>query len=212
MASVAINVDRPWLWRSRGWVSLLLIGPVFLLVAFSPLPWKLDSWAEYGMTTFGWILFLAGGAYRFWASLYIGSRKALMVMQDGPYSMCRHPLYFGTLLLTLSAGFILQSVGLIAAIFLVSIVYLGITIPREEAALVAGFGQKYRDYQKNVSQLIPNPRTFRTPAVIEVTIEGLTAEVKRAMRWVLIPGACYLVLHLRAQEWWPTFSVWQLWQ
>lgn len=29
----------------------------------------------------------------FWSILYIGGRKNQMIMQDGPYSMCRHPLY-----------------------------------------------------------------------------------------------------------------------
>jgi protein-S-isoprenylcysteine O-methyltransferase Ste14 len=211
MASVTANqpLERPWLWRSRAWISLLLLGPAFILVAFSRLPWELNSWAEYGMTTFGWVLFLTGGVFRFWASLYIGSRKASAVIQEGPYSICRHPLYFGSFLLALSAGFIMQSVVLIGAILLVSLVYFGITLPREEAALIGVFGQGYRDYQSKVAQLIPNPSTFRTSDVIEVHLAGMQAEVKRAMRWVLIPGGCYLLLHLRAQAWWPTWTFWQ---
>lgn len=209
MATVATKLDRPWLWRSRAWISLLLLGPAMVMVAFSPLPWRIDSWAEYAMTTAGWILFLCGGVYRFWAALYIGERKAKSVIQEGPYSMCRHPLYFGSLLLTFSVGFLLQSWILIAAIGIVSLVYMTITLPREEKALLELFGEGYREYQQNVSQLIPNPWAYHSPEVIEVNIAGLRSEMKRAMRWVLIPGACHLMLHLRNQDWWPILNMWQ---
>ena len=37
-------------------------------------------------------LIIASVLGRFWSILYIGGHKNLEVVQQGPYSMCRHPL------------------------------------------------------------------------------------------------------------------------
>ncbi len=42
--------------------------------------------------TYPSMLFLAGAAFRFWATLYLGGRKDAVVVDTGPYSLCRHPL------------------------------------------------------------------------------------------------------------------------
>jgi protein-S-isoprenylcysteine O-methyltransferase Ste14 len=49
----------------------------------------------------GWCLW-PGATLRLWSTLYIGGRKRVVLVSDGPYSLCRNPLYVGTFLIALS--------------------------------------------------------------------------------------------------------------
>lgn len=62
-----------------------------------------------GFELAGWLLFLAGAFYRWWATLYIGGRKSKSLVCDGPYSTCRHALYFGTFLMVLAIAVFAES-------------------------------------------------------------------------------------------------------
>lgn len=57
----------------------------------------------------GILLVIAGVLGRFWSILYIGSRKNVLVMQDWPYSVCRHPLYLFSTIAVLGFGLMLGS-------------------------------------------------------------------------------------------------------
>jgi protein-S-isoprenylcysteine O-methyltransferase Ste14 len=72
------------------------------------------------------------------------------------YKVVRHPIYFGLLLVlwavpTMSVGHLLFSVGATGYILIGAIL--------EERDLITTFGDRYRDYRRNVSMLIPWPKT-----------------------------------------------------
>lgn len=74
---------------------------------------------------------------------------------DGLYGFVRHPLYFFSLMLlwfspTMTTSSFFFNLG--ATLYFV----FGSLI--EERRMLAGFGQEYADYQKNVSWLIPLPK------------------------------------------------------
>src|SRR3990172_5291830 len=125
-----VNTDsKSWLSRSRAWISILLLTPVGFLAAFSAPHVLPNSWAELGFAMVGWGLFLTGAFSRWWATLYIGGRKGNQLMHDGPYSMSRNPLYFGTFLIVLSIAAMLQSLIFALALLASSILYLIVTVP-----------------------------------------------------------------------------------
>ena len=66
-----------WIARSRGWISLVLLTPVAIGQAFSPLWCSPNSWGCFWIDCLGWSLFICGGAMRWWATLYIGGRKSV---------------------------------------------------------------------------------------------------------------------------------------
>ena len=104
--------NRGFRWRGLvGAIVAVFFGMVVMLTA-PPIP--KGSWPDLLFTSLAWMLFIAGAALRFWSTLYIGGRKLggrkqNGVVTEGPYSLCRNPLYLGTFLLGLSAACFLQS-------------------------------------------------------------------------------------------------------
>ncbi|HUI08615.1 MAG TPA: isoprenylcysteine carboxylmethyltransferase family protein [Verrucomicrobiae bacterium] len=91
---------------------------------------------------------------RFW-SLHVEIRDTQELVQDGVYGYIRHPAY---------AAFILEHVAVplaanawysVGAALFLYVPMLLLRMHIEEAALVAKFGDKYRDYQRRVGALLP---------------------------------------------------------
>ncbi|MGO8746902.1 MAG: methyltransferase family protein [Thermoguttaceae bacterium] len=142
---------------------------------------------------------------RWWATLYIGGRKSVELISDGPYSISRNPIYCGTFLLTVAVGVLAQSVAFLFAVILVAMAYVVLTTTIEEEKLLTCYGNSFRMYRSRVPRFAPNLRLFHSRSTIEVQTKGLRAEFLRMCRWVWIPVLCNLVTHLRSEAWWPVW-------
>lgn len=117
--------------------------------------------------TGSFMLFLAAVG-RIWSAGFIAGQKNVRLIQDGPYSVMRHPLYFFTLLGFLGAGLAMESfvfTGTMITIFLVT--HLPV-VRREEDRLRELFGEEYDRYARRVPALIPKPWLFRCPSSLEL--------------------------------------------
>ena len=83
--------------------------PIVLMVLTSPPRIQENSAAGQALNALGWVSFLAYAAIRIWATLFIGGRKNDELQVDGPYSVCRNPLYVGGTCFALSIAFFLKS-------------------------------------------------------------------------------------------------------
>ncbi len=199
---VSLRIQK-WAARSRSWIGILLLVP-FLVGTLLSVPWSHEgAWGDWFLDLLGWLLFFLGAATRWWSTLYIGGRKTTSLVTDGPYSICRNPLYVGTFLMGLAAAAFLQSLTFMLGLVLVTSIYIGTTVPVEERRLRERFDGKFEEYCSRVPRLIPNFRRFRSPPVIDVTLQGLAAESYRAVRWIWLPIICELITQLRAQPYWP---------
>ncbi|NJR14127.1 MAG: isoprenylcysteine carboxylmethyltransferase family protein [Phyllobacteriaceae bacterium] len=106
---------------------------------------------------------------RIWATLFIGGRKQHEIVQDGPYSVSRNPLYLFSIIG--AAGIGAQSGSLLMALFCAIVIWLvfTLTIRGEEAVLADMFGQPYRDYMARVPRLWPNVSLYREQATLLIT-------------------------------------------
>lgn len=196
---------RPWLVRSRAWLAIVILSP-FAYVTLSTIPHvREDSPLDFALDAVAWSLFVAGGAFRWSATLYVGGKKNEQLSTSGPYSVCRNPLYFGTLLLALSIAVFLHSLVFAIGLAVAACFYLGVTIPFEEKNLRQIFGEEYVRYCQSVPRLLPRFRRCCSPPLIEVKLSGLIAESVRTSRWIWIPLFCEILAHLRAETWWPHF-------
>lgn len=112
----------------------------------------------------------------FWAGSYINLREFLGVTQikryyegkysvndldeyhelviKGPFKLSRHPIYFFSIIILVFRS----TMDLFYLVFLVCmILYFYIGSVYEEKSLEKRYGEKYKDYKKNVPRLIPNP-------------------------------------------------------
>jgi protein-S-isoprenylcysteine O-methyltransferase Ste14 len=76
----------------------------------------------------------------------------------GPYHYTRNPMVFGAYISYIAIALFMGSLGglLFLAVFIILVVlYLKIV---EEPRLIADFGEKYEEYRREVSMIIPLPR------------------------------------------------------
>lgn len=85
--NIVLPADQEKRIRVLRFMSLLII-PMALLT--HPV---LGGYTGEVLEQIGMILIVLGVIGRFWATLYIGGHKNKDVITDGPYSICRHPLY-----------------------------------------------------------------------------------------------------------------------
>lgn len=192
-----------WGFKSRGLMGALL-GAAFgtAVVLSAPLAAE-GTWRAIELSALGWVVFLAGAGMRFWSTLYIGGRKSQTVICDGPYSICRNPLYVGTFLVNLSGAIMLQSLTFCLGIILLAVFYARWTVPAEERFLAEKLGDEYLRYCRRVPRYWPKWSGFQSPATIPVSLHGLKLECKRAARWIWLPVLAQILTHLRSEDWWP---------
>ena len=127
---------------------------------------------------------------RFWSILYIGGRKNRTVMQDGPYSICRHPLYLFSTIGAVGFGLMLGSVILTVLIGGTVFAILSLTAAREEGFLRHAFGARYDAYARRVPRMLPALGKFRTPASVTFDTGTLARNTADALVFLaLIPLA-----------------------
>jgi protein-S-isoprenylcysteine O-methyltransferase Ste14 len=193
--------NKAFRWR-HVWGALLLI-PTTVAALLSVPAVRRGSTLDVILTILAWLALLGGECLRFWSTLYIGGRKGREVVCDGPYSLCRHPLYVGTFLLGLSGGLFLESSLIVLGVLLLGVVYATKTIPVEEQHLIDELGQEYRSYCERTWGLLPDFRKFTTPAFVEVKMHSLRLEFRRGLIWLLLPALSLALNACRAQSWWP---------
>ena len=201
--SLASSAVQEWAARSRGWIGLLVLTP-FAVAALASRPSVPEgSWASFAFESLAFVLFISGAATRWWATIYIESRKGISLITEGPYSMCRNPLYLGTFLLVLAVAAYLKSLTFAAGLAIASGIYLSTTLTVEERRLRRNFGEEYIRYCAAAPRLFPRPKLLHTSRTIQVSVRGLQVEGLRAARYLWIPVLCGLFDQLRAEPWWP---------
>lgn len=183
---------------------LVLASGLLLLVAllFSDSLWSPGSILHESSEMLGYALIFLCIAGRSWCSLYIGGRKKAQLMEEGPYSVSRNPLYLFSLLGGIGTGLQTGSftAGLICGGFVFAI--FSAVIQREEGFLVSRFPDAFATYAARVprwgprlsrwqssEELLVRPRymllTFRDALAFLIAIPLLEAvEWAQAAGWL----------------------------
>jgi protein-S-isoprenylcysteine O-methyltransferase Ste14 len=205
---MTVLVNRPGNERIR--VNVLRVTFLLLLpaVVFTRSAWLNPEWVFEIMESTGIALLIGGVLGRFWAILYIGGRKNHMVMQDGPYSICRHPLYLFSTVATLGFGMMLGSLVLTAVLGGLVLLILSYTARREEAWLRQTYGAAYADYAARVPMILPDVRRFRTEDSVTFSVAQLRRNLNDALVFLsLIPLAEFMEW-LKETGTVPTYPLW----
>lgn len=173
--------------KSRVAILRLAFAPAILIVLFIWRSWEDKSIADFAVEWLGYILLLAGIGLRMWSTLYIGQRKSKKLVTDGPFSMCRNPLYAGSLLIAVGASLCLENFVLLFFVLLILIPIHVFIILLEEKQLVIAFGAAYEQYKKEVPRLWFNFSRYRSSPIIEVSTRALFRATMEMVLFLLIP-------------------------
>lgn len=172
--------------KIRFWIVRLAMLACLPLIVFAQPAWLGHPIMEPLLRALGTLLIVFAVLYRFWAILYIGGRKNQRVVQDGPYSMSRHPLYFGTTIGALGFGLLLGSFVLAAVLGALALAILTATARREEVFLRAEFGEDYAAFAQTVrNRILPVPSQFRTEAEVTFVPRILKTNFGDALAFLL---------------------------
>lgn len=189
--------------RNRGRIGILLLFPVGMAVVFSNPTITKNTPLHFLLNTLAWLLFGTYIFFRVWATIYVGGRKDSALQTEGPYSITRNPLYFGSLCFGLSAACFLTSVSLVGTLAAVWFIYVRQVIKAEERFLESRFGETFRVYCRRTPRLIPSPSLYRSSDSLNVKLKALRIEGRRLLGAMLLPISAEIIMHLRAASWWP---------
>jgi len=140
------------------WVAL---GSDFALSFL--LPQASILWNRTEVFYIGISLMLVGLAFRFYSMSLLGRfftydvaiHAGQTVVEAGPYRYIRHPSYTGALITLAGVGLALGNwAGLFVLLAFMGAGY-AYRISVEEAALVAGLGEPYKEYMRRTRRLVP---------------------------------------------------------
>ncbi len=199
MKSVADSV----MFKYRGFVGVVCLLPIGIAVFFSSPLITEDTFTDFITDVLGWCFFGLYVTFRIWSTLYVGGRKDKELQTQGPYSVTRNPLYFGTFCFALSVSFFLESISMAGAVVLMGIIYSRWVIVSEEQALQNIFGDTYSNYVKNTPRFIPRFSHYRAADFVQINLKALKTEAKRLWFAAAIPIIIEQTMYLRMAPWWP---------
>jgi protein-S-isoprenylcysteine O-methyltransferase Ste14 len=164
-----------------GGSGLLLLFVLLFTQSF----WASGTAAHEGIELVGYVLILACIAGRTWCSIYIGGRKKQILVQQGPYSLSRNPLYLFSVIGGIGVGLQAGSVitGLVLGLFVFAL--FSVVIAQEEAFLRDRFPVEFSAYAAAVPRWGPRFAAWRD-AVEVVVHPRLVLVTFRDALWVLL--------------------------
>lgn len=156
-------------------IDLLRVAflPVIFVAVFVRPSWSLESVTGYTMELAGYLFLLAGLIVRIWCIFYIGSRKSKELVTEGPYSICRNPLYIGTFLLAIGVGLCFENLLMLLFVPVIIIPTHFITAKMEETNLESKFGEPYRTYTRKVPLFWPDFSNYTSPETLSVNVRSI---------------------------------------
>ncbi|HWM92377.1 MAG TPA: isoprenylcysteine carboxylmethyltransferase family protein [Thermoanaerobaculia bacterium] len=139
----------------------------------------------------GVLLAVVGFCGRLWCLSYIAGRKKRILVTVGPYSICRHPLYFFSLVGGIGLGLCTETVSAAVLFLLAFAVYYPHIIQTEEKFLSVNFPE-YEEYKRRVPLFFPSWSNFSDGNVM-VNAGDLRSEIVAAGGFLLFIGVFELV-------------------
>lgn len=125
---------------------------------------------------------------RMWCSLYIAGYKDEKLITKGPYSICRNPLYFFSMVGVTGIGLCTGTLTFPALFLLLFSIYYPFVIKREEKRLKSIFGTRFSDYTRKVPAFIPNPLIFEEPDNYTVNPSVYRVHIFSALWFIWVIG------------------------
>lgn len=202
-AEISIYASPAYRWRVIVTAVSLIIGMVVTLFS-GPMP--VLSWGtNTTLVVLSWVTLALGLVIRLWGTSAIAGRKGLQVVCEGPYALCRNPLYWGTFLIAISMTLFLQSGVFAVSLWPPVLLYLFGVVPAEERFLRHHLGRDYTNYCERTPRWLPKWSSGSLLCTSPASLVGWYAECHRQLIWLLLPLLAYVICVTRNMAGWPQF-------
>lgn len=144
--------------------DMRLIGLIFLVsYVFTDSHWEASALLSNSFLLVGVILVSLAAILRAWSILYIAGYKQKFLVTEGPFSICRNPIYLSTVLGFSGIALDTETITYPILAFIFFLAYFLIQVRGEEARLASLHGERYLAYCRRTPRLIPNFRLLDEP-------------------------------------------------
>ena len=161
---------------------------IFLAILVRPV-WPVGSRMAFAVEFAGYLFMLAGLAMRIWSILYVGGRKSDELVTEGPYSICRHPLYIGTFLVAVGVGLAFENIPMLVAIVGIITPIHMVVIRLEERHMEGKFPAEYARYKQQVPRFWPRLRNYTSSETLVVSVRSIRRVLIDTVAVLLVPEA-----------------------
>lgn len=126
---------------------------------------------------------------RLWCAQYIAGYKNDVLVREGPYSLCRNPLYFFSFLGAVGVGLCTESLTLTLLLVVLFVLMYIPVIHSEEVKLLGIFGAPYQKYLQEVPRFLPNLALFHEPKEYMVKPHVFRQAARDVIWFVVAVGA-----------------------
>jgi protein-S-isoprenylcysteine O-methyltransferase Ste14 len=141
---------------------------------------------------------------RVWCSVYIAGYKTTALVESGPYSATRNPLYLFSLVGAAGIGLASGSILILLLLLLCFVIYYPLVIRHEEKSLRELHGADFMSYMERVPRFLPKLSLYSEPETYAVKPKMLRRALFDASYFVWVFGAVQLIENLREAGIFPT--------
>jgi protein-S-isoprenylcysteine O-methyltransferase Ste14 len=116
----------------------------------------------------GLALITTAVAGRTWCAMYIGGRKKVDLVVQGPYSLVRHPLYVFSIIGAAGIGALWGSLVVSLVLALITAAILSSIARKEESFMLSTYGKDYEIYKSRVGRFMPGSSRWADADVLLV--------------------------------------------
>lgn len=173
-----------------------------------------SRWPDHGLVRealflLGIGLATAGMLGRVWSNLFISGYKSKELVQCGPYSMCRNPLYFFSAIGMVGIGLCSGTLALPAIMIVFFAAYYPMIIEREERRLAVRHPDEFEHYCVRTNAFWPRVSDFVEPDTYVMYPRAMRKNLADAFWFVAFAAIVHIVSRLHATELLPElFSIW----
>jgi protein-S-isoprenylcysteine O-methyltransferase Ste14 len=191
--------------KLRAFISRVFAVILIVLICIS------SSYWDHKAPMVSSLLFLLGivlvgiaSVGRLWCSIYIGGYKTGTLITQGPYSMCRNPLYFFSLLGALGVGFATSTLLFPLLILIAFVLYYPFVIKSEENKLMNLHKSEFENYVKKVPRFFPKISLLQEPKEYLVKPLVFKEHIFSAVWFIWFPGIIVFIKGLHSIKFIPT--------
>ena len=176
---------------------------ILVLLAFGGSSWSHSPLFEGTLFLVGVLLAVTGFCGRLWCLSYIAGRKKRVLVTTGPYSLCRHPLYFFSLVGGIGLSLCTETL-MIPLLFVVAFALYYPHVLRGEEAFLSDNFPEYESYKLRVPLFFPRWSNF-TEGDVMINVCAFRREIVAAGAFLSFIGVIEFVEILHDVNILPTY-------
>jgi protein-S-isoprenylcysteine O-methyltransferase Ste14 len=143
-----------------GYTQIIVVSLLFLLL-FSSHSWQEYSFLDMIIQWVGFVLIVITTLGRIWCFVYISGYKDDRLIQYGPYSLVRNPLYLFSFMGTIGLGLATENLVALALMVILFCVFYPSVVEEEESNLKSWYGETFEAYAQKTPRWIPDFKHYK---------------------------------------------------